>query len=29
VIGAMLFGIIGLLLAVPTAASIKLILQHY
>jgi predicted PurR-regulated permease PerM len=29
VIGAMLFGIIGLLLAVPTAACIKLILQHY
>lgn len=29
VIGVMLFGIIGLLLAVPTAASIKLILQHY
>ncbi len=27
--GAMLLGIIGLLLAVPTAASIKLILQHY
>ncbi|HEY6430788.1 MAG TPA: AI-2E family transporter [Acetobacteraceae bacterium] len=29
VIGAMLFGIIGLLLAVPTAACIKLILAHY
>ncbi|HSU05719.1 MAG TPA: AI-2E family transporter, partial [Acetobacteraceae bacterium] len=29
VIGAMLFGIIGLLLAVPTAACIKLILEHY
>jgi predicted PurR-regulated permease PerM len=29
VIGVMLFGIIGLLLAVPAAASIKLILQHY
>jgi len=29
VIGVVLFGIIGLLLAVPTAASIKLILQHY
>lgn len=29
VIGAMLFGIIGLLLAVPTAACIKLILGHY
>ena len=29
VIGVMLFGIIGSLLAVPTAASIKLILQHY
>jgi len=29
VVGVMLFGIIGLLLAVPTAASIKLILQHY
>jgi len=29
VIGVMLFGIIGLLLAVPTAASIKLILQHH
>lgn len=29
VIGAVLFGVIGLLLAVPTAASIKLILQHY
>ena len=29
VIGAMLFGIIGLLLAVPTAASIKVILERY
>ncbi len=29
VVGAMLFGIIGLLLAVPTAACIKLILAHY
>lgn len=29
VIGAMLFGIIGLLLAVPTAACIKLVLEHY
>jgi len=29
VIGVVLFGIIGLLLAVPTAASIKLILEHY
>jgi predicted PurR-regulated permease PerM len=29
VIGVVLFGIIGLLLAVPTAASIRLILQHY
>ena len=29
VIGAMLFGVIGLLLAVPTAACIKLILEHY
>jgi predicted PurR-regulated permease PerM len=29
VIGAVLFGVIGLLLAVPAAASIKLILEHY
>lgn len=29
VIGAVLFGIIGLLLAVPTAACVKLILTHY
>ena len=29
VIGAMLFGIIGLLLAVPTAACIKLVLERY
>jgi predicted PurR-regulated permease PerM len=29
IIGAVLFGVIGLLLAVPTAASIKLILEHY
>lgn len=29
IIGAMLFGIIGLLLAVPTAACIKVILAHY
>lgn len=29
IIGAMLFGIIGLLLAVPTAACIKVILEHY
>lgn len=29
VIGAMLFGIIGLLLAVPTSACIIIILQHY
>lgn len=29
VIGAMLFGIIGLVLAVPTAACVKLILQRY
>ncbi|MGH7154918.1 MAG: AI-2E family transporter [Acetobacteraceae bacterium] len=29
VIGAVLFGVIGLLLAVPTAACIKLILTHY
>jgi hypothetical protein len=25
----MLFGIVGLLLAVPTAACLKLVLQHY
>lgn len=29
VVGAMLFGIIGLVLAVPTAACIKLVLEHY
>ncbi len=29
VTGVMLFGVIGLLLAVPTAACIKLILEHY
>lgn len=29
IVGAMLFGIIGLLLAVPTAACIKVILEHY
>lgn len=29
VVGAVMFGVIGLLLAVPTAASIKLILSHY
>lgn len=29
IIGAVLFGVIGLLLAVPTAACIKLILAHY
>ncbi|HET6183372.1 MAG TPA: AI-2E family transporter [Acetobacteraceae bacterium] len=29
VVGAFLFGVIGLLLAVPVAASIRIILQHY
>lgn len=29
IVGAMLFGIIGLILAVPVAVSIKIVLQHY
>jgi predicted PurR-regulated permease PerM len=29
VIGAVLFGVIGLVLAVPTAACVKLVLQRY